>query len=127
MEVEDRPGRLAPQDPHELGQLHFARHVPEQAIVPGDDDLGRPLARLDPEDLELDRQPTRLAIHLPDEGVDPLDERAHDLDAPGMVPAQFAALVAPNRRRRAPTSRDRALLSWISAMVPVAWRRQSSS
>ena len=56
--------RSAPQSPDELGVLHLAGHVPKQAVVPRDDDLGRPPARLDPEDPELDRQPRRLPLGL---------------------------------------------------------------
>ena len=70
----------------------------------------------------------RLPLGQRDVGVDPLNERADDLDRRGDDSGSARSPCRPGTSAAAPQiMRGKALGPWISAMVPVAWRRHSSS
>ena len=86
----------------EPGILHLRRDIAKQTVVAGNDNLGRPAAGLDPQDLELDRQKLRLSLGAFDVCVDALDEGGDDLRSPGMIPAQLLRHVAPELQQAGP-------------------------
>ena len=68
---------------HDAGILYLLGHIPEQAVMTGDDDFGRPPARPDSQCTKFEGQPPGLSLGQLDVGVDARDERRDDLSPRG--------------------------------------------
>jgi len=94
MEIDDLLELFGWHDLKGLGEGDLVAHVPEKAVMAGDDDLRSPSLRLDPEELELEGQKGGIPADAVDIGVDALDKGGNDLSASRVVKAQLLAEVA---------------------------------
>ena len=83
------------QQMDEPGVLDLQSDIAKQAIVAGNDNLGRPAARRDTQHVELERQELRRADGTFNVCVDALDECGDDFRSPRMIPIQLLRHVTP--------------------------------